>query len=149
MASQNLSTCGRIDDTFGPYALHCRGGFDFTLLFEETFLTIIPVGLLLLVIPFRVYYLFKKQKKVNDGPLVHLKLTALAAFAVLHLILLVLWTRPSVERTRTSLVTSALTLGSALTFCLLSYFEHIRTVKPSFLLSVYFLITLPFDAAAV
>ncbi|KMP02660.1 canalicular multispecific organic anion transporter 1 [Coccidioides immitis RMSCC 2394] len=147
MASQNLSTCGRIDDTFGPYALHCRGGFDFTLLFEETFLTIIPVGLLLLVIPFRVYYLFKKRKKVNDGPLVHLKLTALAAFAVLHLILLVLWTRPSVERTRTSLVTSALTLGSALTFCLLSYFEHIRTVKPSFLLSVYFLITLPFDAA--
>ncbi|EEP79833.1 hypothetical protein UREG_04679 [Uncinocarpus reesii 1704] len=95
MASHNLSSCVQIDDTFGPYALHCRGGFDFTLLFEETFLTIVPLGLLLLIAPFRIFYLLKKRKKVNDGPLVHLKLTTLSAFAVLHLILLVLWVRPT------------------------------------------------------
>ncbi|WEW56917.1 hypothetical protein PRK78_002374 [Emydomyces testavorans] len=147
MASHNLSSCAQIDDTFGPYALHCRDGFDFTLLFEETLLTIVPLGLLLLVAPFRIFYLFKKQTKVNDGPLVHLKLTALSAFAVLHLILLVLWTRPSVDRTRTSLAASAITLAGAIGFCLLSYFEHLRTVKPSFLLSTYFLFTILFDAA--
>lgn len=74
MASHNLSSCAQIDDTFGPYALHCRGNFDFTLLFEESILTILPLSLLLVFVPFRLLYLFRKQKKVNDGPLVHLKL---------------------------------------------------------------------------
>ncbi|KAI1930027.1 hypothetical protein LOZ60_001286 [Ophidiomyces ophidiicola] len=147
MASLNLSSCAQIDDTFGPYALHCRNSFDFTLLFEETLLTIVPIGLLMLITPFRIFYLLKKQKKVNDGPLIHLKLTALSAFAVLHLMLLILWTRPSADRTRTSLATSALTLAGAAGFCLLSYFEHVRSVKPSFLLNVYFLFTILFDAA--
>lgn len=82
MASQNVS-CAQIDNTFGPYALHCRGAFDFTLLFEETILTIVPLGLALLVAPFRIAYVFKKSKKVNDGPLIHLKLVRLhlACFA--------------------------------------------------------------------
>ena len=73
MASRNLS-CVQIDNTFGPYAEYCRGYFDFTLLFEETILTILPLGLLLLVAPFRIAYLFKRQRKVNESPLIHLKL---------------------------------------------------------------------------
>lgn len=73
MASHNLS-CAQIDDTFGPYALYCRGYFDFTLFFEETILTVLPLGLLFLFTPFRIIYLFKRQKKVVEGPLIHLKL---------------------------------------------------------------------------
>lgn len=34
------------EDVFGPaVASTCLGGFDFTLLFEETILTILPLGL--------------------------------------------------------------------------------------------------------
>lgn len=75
MAWNNL-TCSQVDDTFGPWASHCRAGFDFTLLFEETLLTLVPLGLLLLLAPFRIGYLFKKEKKVIDTPLLHLKLVS-------------------------------------------------------------------------
>jgi hypothetical protein len=37
------------------------------LLFEETILTLLPVGLLLLMLPGRVWYLFKREKKVAAG----------------------------------------------------------------------------------
>lgn len=56
-----------------------------------------------------------------------------------------MWIRPSADRTRASVATNALTLAGAFSFCLLSYYEHIRTVKPSFLLSVYFFFTTIFD----
>jgi hypothetical protein len=66
--------CPVIDDTFGPHAGDCRGGLDFTLLFEETILTILPLALILIVAPQRLFYLSKKQVKVDPSPLLHLKL---------------------------------------------------------------------------
>jgi hypothetical protein len=75
MAASN-SFCGRIDDTFGPYASSCRGGFDFTLLFEETILAILPLGILILSAPFRITYLLKREKKVVDNALIHFKLVS-------------------------------------------------------------------------
>lgn len=73
--------------------------------------------------------------------------TALGAFAALHLILLILWTRPAASRTDVSIPTNAITLGAALVFCLLSYVEHERSVKPSCLLTVYIFFTIIFDTA--
>jgi hypothetical protein len=67
MAGPSPSWCSRVDDSFGPHAGECRGGFDFTLLFEETILTLLPVGLLLVVIPPRAWYLLKRAKKVTAG----------------------------------------------------------------------------------
>lgn len=76
MATQS-SLCARLDDTFGPHAVNCRGNFDFTLLFEETILSIVPFGILLLVGPPRIWYLFKKERKVVPSPLVSLKLVCI------------------------------------------------------------------------
>ena len=70
----SASECKRIDDTFGPYARHCRGGFDFTLLFEETILSILPLVVLLAVVPYRVYYLWRRDIKVTGGLLLPVKL---------------------------------------------------------------------------
>lgn len=67
MAQSSLSSCARLDDSFGPHAGDCRGGFDFTLLFEETILTLLPLGLLLFVLPPRVWFLLKRSKKVAAG----------------------------------------------------------------------------------
>lgn len=60
-------SCRQIDDNFGPYAGRCRGGFDFTLFFEEAILSILPTLLLLAVIPFRVLYLYKREIKVEQS----------------------------------------------------------------------------------
>jgi ATP-binding cassette, subfamily C (CFTR/MRP), member 1 len=77
MASQSSAACFLVDKTFGPYATgKCRGGFDFTLLFEEIILSILPITLILVVAPFRIFYLFHKQKKVvqSRGLLLYSKL---------------------------------------------------------------------------
>ena len=61
------ASCKQVDDTFGPYAGNCRGGFDFTLLFEDSILSILPLALLLLVAPFRISYLFRRAIKVDPS----------------------------------------------------------------------------------
>lgn len=67
-------SCKQVDDTFGPYAEGCRGGFDFTLLFEESILSMLPLGLLLIVVPFRVFYFFRRAIKVDPSSWLALKL---------------------------------------------------------------------------
>ena len=51
------------ENRFGP-AADCYGGFDFTLLFEETILTIIPATIVLLLLPFLVADKLKSSTKV-------------------------------------------------------------------------------------
>lgn len=43
-------------NVFGPtIGAGCRNGFDFTLLFEESFFTILPCSLFLLCLPLQLY----------------------------------------------------------------------------------------------
>ena len=57
------------EDLFGPQVKSCLGGFDFTLLFEESILSIGPMALVLLLVPVRIVYLFRSNRKVHGGPL--------------------------------------------------------------------------------
>lgn len=44
------------ENVFGPAVdVDCRNGFDFTLLFEESFFTILPCVLLLFCLPLQLY----------------------------------------------------------------------------------------------
>ena len=52
--------------TFGPAA---PGRFDFTLLFQDTILSIVPSAMLLLFVPPRIWMLFKQRVKVAKSPL--------------------------------------------------------------------------------
>jgi len=60
------STCPvGVDDTIGPWAGEaCRGGFDFTVLFEEAILTIPLQCVFLLILPTRIMHLVKSDCKV-------------------------------------------------------------------------------------
>lgn len=69
----NATECYEIDNTFSYYAQECRDGFDFTLLFEQTVLTALPLGLLVLVAPARIWYLSKRSKKTTTSLLLPLK----------------------------------------------------------------------------
>jgi len=64
-----------VEDVFGPTVEGCQNGFDFTLLFEESIMTIGPLVLVLvvLVVP-RIAILRRKKKKVRRGLLCFLKL---------------------------------------------------------------------------
>lgn len=63
LSSSNTDQCG--DDSFGPFVTTlCRGGFDFTVLFEASILTIVPAACFLLLAPFRLFHLSKQPPKV-------------------------------------------------------------------------------------
>lgn len=54
------------DSSFGPIIRGCRGNFDFTKVFENVFLSIIPNSLVLVVGIIRIYYL-RRQSKITNG----------------------------------------------------------------------------------
>ncbi len=68
---------------------------------------------------------------------------------MLQLVLLVLWSVKSVQRTPLSVSAAALSFVDAFMFCLLSYTEHSKSLRPSALLSVYLFFSLLFDSARV
>lgn len=59
-----MSNCD-LDDTFGPSAASCRGGLDFTLLFEESIFTIAPTTCLFAVALLELFWWPDAQSKVR------------------------------------------------------------------------------------
>ncbi|KAF2742355.1 P-loop containing nucleoside triphosphate hydrolase protein [Sporormia fimetaria CBS 119925] len=147
MSSDSQSSCVAVDNTFGPYAGRCRGGFDFTLLFEDAILSIAPLALILCIAPFRIFYLWRKKTKVSGSVLLLVKLLTWGFLAAFDLALLVLWSRHSGFKSSAALPSAILSFVGAIVLCLQSYFEHLRTIRTSFLLNVYLVLTVLLDAA--
>ncbi|KAI9709500.1 MAG: hypothetical protein M1820_003260 [Bogoriella megaspora] len=139
--------CRSKDNSFGPYAGDCRGGFDFTLLFEETILFILPLAVLILIAPFRLYYLLKKQIKVVSSSLLYSKHVSFALFTVLQLVVLILSARSTTLKTKATVAAVVIGFIGALIQWLVSYVEHVRSVRPSDLLNTYLFISLLLDVA--
>ncbi|GAD93146.1 ABC transporter [Paecilomyces variotii No. 5] len=127
-----------VEDVFGPVvARSCLGGFDFTLLFEETILAIPLLAIaLLLAIP-RLHVLHKAAIKLKHSHHVSCKVLAYLAYIGLQVVLLTLWAQPHVAKTRATLATTALSLAASAPFMWLSYWEHMRSLRPSTLLTLY------------
>ncbi len=70
----NLSAAPNCDNSFGPADYDCNGRFDFTLLFEQSILAIVPSAVLFLAFPLRATQLAKQAPKVLQHPLSVLKL---------------------------------------------------------------------------
>ncbi|KXJ95019.1 ABC transporter [Microdochium bolleyi] len=140
MALQSLLSCpDGIDDTFGPWAgPGCRGGFDFTLFFEDTILTIPLYCLFLVALPVRVYQLARADVKVVPSLHKTVKLAAALALAFVNGYLLILWASlppDSPIHTSASVPAAAIILVASLGFVGLSLLEHDRTLRPSFILT--------------
>jgi len=80
MAFHSIDLCSVVDDSFGPHAGNCRGGFDFTLLFEETILTIVPLACLFFASSLRLVYLSRQRIKLYPSPLFYVKLVSIYLF---------------------------------------------------------------------
>ena len=62
---------------------------------------------------------------------------------------LALWSVPSAPRTHTSIAAASLSLCATAALTGLSYLEHVRSIRPSSIINVYLLLTVPFDFAQV
>ncbi|OJJ44494.1 hypothetical protein ASPZODRAFT_135308 [Penicilliopsis zonata CBS 506.65] len=127
-----------VEDVFGPVvAGSCLDGFDFTLLFEETILTILPLAIAFVLAVVRLIALHQEAVKIKHSYHVPCKMLAYLAYMALQVVLLSWWARPNVAQTQASLATTALSLVAFGPFIWLSYWEHKRSLRPSTLLTVY------------
>jgi ATP-binding cassette, subfamily C (CFTR/MRP), member 1 len=79
----NVTACSiQVEDKFGPVVQGCLGDFDFTLLFEDSILSICPLLIALLLVPFRVLQLWKRSDRVRTGILHSFKLVRLSSIHV-------------------------------------------------------------------
>ncbi|KAJ5285818.1 hypothetical protein N7524_001124 [Penicillium chrysogenum] len=149
MTSSHYSgpSCRDLDHTLRIDAGSCRGGFDFSLLFEETILQILPILLMLIIIPVRLWNLSQKRNKVVGSWLVLIKLVAWLALLGLQIAQTALWALPAADSTKASVPANVVLTVGVLALALLSYAEHTRSVRPSFILNTYLFCSLLFDIA--
>ncbi|QPC67918.1 hypothetical protein HYE67_010149 [Fusarium culmorum] len=140
----NSSSCDR---SFGPYAEGCRGGFDFTLLFEESILVVPITALLLLAAPFRATYLLRKHSvKVEHSYWLYCKIILCLFLLASQIAFLVCWTQSPAVTTKASLPAAALSIVASITLLGLSYVEHVYSYRPSTVLNLFLLFSVLFDA---
>jgi ATP-binding cassette subfamily C (CFTR/MRP) protein 1 len=141
-------SCLAADNAFGPaISRACRSGFDFTLMFEQSMLSILPSALLLLLTPLRLYALYGENVKTVCDLRYRTKAATVAVLAAVQLSLLILWATRDNLRTPSSIPAAALSVVNALALGQLSYLEHTRALQPSTLITLYLLLSLLFDAA--
>ncbi|KAM4056705.1 ABC transporter [Hirsutella rhossiliensis] len=143
---ENATVCD--DGSFGP-AINggCRGNFDFTLLFEQSFLSITPSSLFLLLSAARLSLLLSRRRRQVSGTRFQLaKLAAVACYGAVQAALLVLWARTGVYGTRTSLAAAVLSFVDVFALATLSWVEHGYSPRPSALINIYLLLSVLFDA---
>ncbi|KAJ5639919.1 P-loop containing nucleoside triphosphate hydrolase protein [Penicillium longicatenatum] len=126
------------EDVFGPIVdSSCRHGFDFTLLFEETVLTFLPLVVTWPIVLIRLWSLRNVSEKVNRSWLYFTKEMVSFLHMTLQFILLISWYQQSTPTTRATVPTAFASVMVSL-FCLyLSHLEHFRSLRPSTTLCLF------------
>ncbi|CVL11312.1 related to multidrug resistance-associated protein [Fusarium proliferatum] len=132
------------DNSFGPQR---AGVFDFTILFEQSILSLLPTGLFILLVPVRLSVLWNNERATKSKPLLWAKMTMIAIYAGLQTALLVLWCRQN--STKTAIAEPALGLIESFALAALSFVEHRNSRKPSKLIGAFLVITIILDTALV
>lgn len=134
-------------NSFGPAT---STGFDFTPLFEDTILSLLPSALLFLCLPYRMIRLYGQRSKVSPGGFLReSKSIFLAFYAAIQLALLIVHVLNSSLRTTATIAASGLAFVASLGLCVLSRLEHSRSIRPSPIINGYILLTLVFDLSRV
>ncbi|KAK7966405.1 P-loop containing nucleoside triphosphate hydrolase protein [Apiospora aurea] len=138
------------DDRFGPSVAtipECRGGFDFTVTFEESIFSIGPACIVLLFFPWRMSFLWDRSRKTSKSWRFGVKLAGFVALGVLQAVLLGVISMEHVAYRTLFLASVTVQLGAIILLALLSSWEHSRTVRPSFLIATFLITTCILDAA--
>ncbi|RYC65696.1 hypothetical protein CHU98_g529 [Xylaria longipes] len=147
MDSTKVILCG--DELFGPVVESaCRGGFDFTVQFEELVLAILPTAIFLLLSPLRAVALLRRRITARRNSLYVAKLVTIGIYVGLQLALLVQWAQTALGSS-ISIASTTLSLASGLSLALLSHLEHAKSVRPSFVITFYLVFTVLLDVARV
>ncbi|RSM15280.1 hypothetical protein CEP52_000842 [Fusarium oligoseptatum] len=124
MESYNSTACQ--DGFLGPsvWTEGCRGGFDFTLSFQESVMSIIPSALFLLLAGPRAAYLLRFPDRAKRHATYTPKLVTSVVYAALQVVLVALVPTTKHLNTRFSLAAAVLNLLAAFAIVLLAHIEH-------------------------
>ncbi|KAF2437796.1 P-loop containing nucleoside triphosphate hydrolase protein [Karstenula rhodostoma CBS 690.94] len=134
------------DDFFKP-ALHGHDvGFDFTLLFERSILSILPSALFLIYAPLRAFWLRCEQRKAKWNRLVIGKqLLYVLLFAAQLSLLVFTATSRGIAGSQSAIAAHTLLVAVVLALSGLSLFEHVRSPRSSDAINVYLFFSTIFD----
>ncbi|KAK9415303.1 hypothetical protein SUNI508_02151 [Seiridium unicorne] len=140
-----------VDAAFGPVVDHCARTFDFTLLFEETILSILPSSVFLFLALVRIAVLSARKRRTGGSLRRTIKLTIFGILLALCATLVALWSLAgsASPTTRTSVPAAVLSMVECVVFMVLSYLEHTNSVGSPLLLDAYLFISILFDAVRV
>ncbi|OAA71991.1 ABC transporter [Akanthomyces lecanii RCEF 1005] len=136
------------DAAFGPVVASaaCRGGFDFTVKFEESTLSILPSSLFIVVAAAQCVRLLRhKSLKVRPSLLLIAKLGTIATYSSILLAILVQKSLEVSETSQVAIASAAIGLVTAIALGVLSILEHRNTSRPSFLISIFLFLSILFD----
>ncbi|GIC86176.1 uncharacterized protein Aud_002541 [Aspergillus udagawae] len=140
-------SCLQADHSWGPtLPTPCHGGFDFTIYFEQIWLSAVPSILFLVSGGPRLWQLCQAPVVIHQSRSQLVKLGTISLLIVLQLILLPLWSLRTSLQSSASIPAAVFSLVAALGLALLSFYEHQRSVRPSTLLSIYLVFSVLFDA---
>ncbi|KAF1936055.1 hypothetical protein EJ02DRAFT_438797, partial [Clathrospora elynae] len=141
--------CAREDeDVFGPVVQGCLDNFDFTLLFEETILFVLPAScLILLALAWRIPELIRAEGVVRVSILGLSKSIIYALIFISQVVFLALACINTMANTRATIPVTAIGAFAIVIMGALSYLEHRRSPRPSSLLTLYLLVAAPTNAA--
>ncbi|KAL4962566.1 ABC transporter [Aspergillus stella-maris] len=130
--------CAAADAAFGPRVnVGCRG-FDFTLFFEDVFLSCLPSAIFLWLSPYVLWLLRHERRQMQRSSLLAWKLGVLGALFVCNVAFLVERQRRSLTaRNHFSLAADVLELIATVSAGILSYIQHCRSIRPSTLLAFF------------
>ncbi|KIY02825.1 uncharacterized protein Z520_01290 [Fonsecaea multimorphosa CBS 102226] len=134
------------DSLFGPAYEGPFRSFDFTVLFEDTILTILPATLFLISATARAAWLTTKPNKVTTSFSRLTKLVLLSAFVTVQLAVLLARATNSETATKASVAAAALDFAACCVLFVLSCFEHSRSVTPSTIIGLYLIVSFLFGA---
>lgn len=132
------------DGDLGPQR---SGVFDFTLLFQHIFFTIIPAALILFVTPIYIYCIMNQVIIIRRGILFGAKIGLGVALVLLNVAAAVLWARLDFFRTKVSLAATALSCAGSLCVPVIIYAEHRYSFRQSTFLSIFLSVTTLLDLA--
>ncbi|KAM7214661.1 P-loop containing nucleoside triphosphate hydrolase protein [Rhypophila decipiens] len=140
-----MSSCTS-DQKFGPaVSAGCRGGFDFTIQFEDTVLSLLPSSVFVGLAIARISYLFRAEPVTRGSWYRQLpKVTFATAYTALHLAILILGIRLGSE-SQLSTAARSLAFVSSVFILPLTVLEDGRSKRPSFLLGIYLFFSTLFD----
>lgn len=159
--------CTDADNSFGPSVQTSCRAFDFTLLFEQIFFCLVPAAAFIFVALFRLRKLRQRQvtasglglqvvkqvsqenNRLHDRSLLTpFQKVAIFCYATTQLASVILWST-STHKTDASLASAVLTFLASVLLSPLSYFEEVRSIRPSVVLNVYLIGSILFEAVQV